>query len=110
MAALEGNKDDRHVGQGWGSWPGTLAGLGILPQALHAPPTLVWVPSYPHHTNVLPSLQGNRSLPKEAQGSHYITRPAGWGGQADITASPGPGPTGAPAQHLPSSPPPDSLI
>lgn len=52
MAALEGNKDDRHVGQGWGSWPGTLAGLGILPQALHAPPTLVWVPAY-HTTHTV---------------------------------------------------------
>lgn len=49
-----------------------------------------WCSSAPQ---VLPPLQGNRSLSKEAQGSHYITRQAGWG-TADITASPRPGPVG----------------
>lgn len=71
-------KDDRHVG-GLEHWPGhwlyrlansnpnSLSWL-LLPGAQHTPP------------QVLPLLQGNRSLPKEAQGSHYITLQTGWGG------------------------------
>lgn len=53
-------------------------------QSWLAPPPLVQhacTHTHTHaHTHAHPgpaSLQGNRSLPKEAQGSHYITRPVG---------------------------------
>lgn len=78
---------------GVGRWPGTLpgwAGNFNLVSACSSYPgcsspvgTGAQAYTYRHrhtHTQVLPSLQGNRSLPKEAQGSHYITWSVGWGG------------------------------
>lgn len=76
---------------GWGTGLDTgWTGLGILAQTVSAGSSH---PGAPHTPPGPPPLQGNRSLPKEAQGSHYITLQTG-GAAADITASPKPGPRG----------------
>lgn len=80
------------VWAGWGSGLNAgCTGLGILIQTVSAGSSH---PGAQHtHPQVLPPLQGNRSLPKEAQGSHYITLQTG-GAATDITASPEPGSMG----------------
>lgn len=79
----------------WAGWGTGLnagwRGLGILTQTVSSGSSH---PGAQHtHPQVLPPPQGNRSLPKEAQGSHYITLQTG-GAAADITASPKPGSIG----------------
>lgn len=73
------SKDDRHVG-GVEQWPGHW----LDRPGNSNPNSLSWLlPHGAQHTplQVLTPLQGNRSLPKEAQGSHYITLQTGWGGR-----------------------------